>query len=194
MALQDVDLNDLELGSEVELEGFDPEQNFFAAPPPPDDGTYIAKLKLQAGRGAQKGTDKNGREFYQTSVEARISDGGKFDNRPVFDRVNTIVLKGGTRVGGILQALGVKPPSTAAAQIKTLIQTLEAEPQGRVTTRWRSSVKDVDGTYKEMWKGQKNHPSDGNGGFRHVNRVVLSDKSEVEVVAQAEIVRYAPLS
>src|SRR5262245_57524393 len=137
MALQDVDLNSLELGDDVPLEGFDPEQDFFTAPPPPDDATYIATLKIQPGKAPQKGEDKNGRTFYQVAIEARITEeGNKFNNRPVFDRPNTIVLKGSNRVAGILQALRIPAPSTAAAQLKTLVEQLAGEPQVKITTRW----------------------------------------------------------
>src|SRR4030095_553967 len=116
MALQDVDINNLELGSDEPLEGFDAETDFFTSPPPPDDATYVASLKLQDGSAVKPGTDKNGRKFFQLSLEARIKDGGKFDNRPVFDRPNTIVLQSSTRVAGVLHALEIQPPSGAAAQ------------------------------------------------------------------------------
>lgn len=189
MALQDVDINNLELGNEQELEGFDPGTDFFTSPPPPDDATYVASLKLQDGSGVKKGTDKNGRDFYQLSVEARIKDGGKFDNRPVFDRPNTIVLQGSNRVAGILQALKITPPTSAGAQVKSLVEALAGEPQVKITTRWRSAYKNGDGSYKELFKGQRKHP-EKNGRFSHINQSEGGD----EVVAQAEIIKYAPIN
>ena len=195
MALQDVDINNLELGADEPMEGFDPEADPFAAPPPPNDGTYIAEASLQEGQyGGIKYDDV--KKQYSVKVAARIvNPGGKFDNRLVFDTLRTNVRKdGSSSISGFLQANKIKPETGKGAIVKQTGETLAGKPQVRITTSWRSKYQDSDGTYKDLFKGQKRHPSDGNGGFLHKNKVVLSDGTEKEVVAQAEIIKYAPIN
>ena len=192
--LQDVDINNLELGDDEVMEGFDPGADPFAPPPPPSDGTYTAQATLQGGQyGGIKFDDE--KKQYAIKVNARIVDpGGKFDNRPIFDTLRTNVRKdGSSSISGFLQGNKVRPETGRAAIVKQTGDVLAGTPQVKITTRWRSSYKDADGSYKDLFKGQKNHPSDGNGGFRHINKATLSDGTVVDVVAQAEIIKYAPV-
>lgn len=194
MALTDVDLSNLKLGPETELEGFDPEADNTQAPPPPDDGTYVFSYKLQQGPYGGVKQDSETKVF-KVAVDATIVDGGKFDGRHLFPTLSTKVRKDGTTtIGTFLRGNGIKPPTTDVGQVAAVVEFLQGEPQGRATTRWRSSYRTGEGDsieFHDMFKGgQRRHPSDGNGGFKHINKNELGE----QVIAKAEIVRYAPIN
>lgn len=190
MTTSELTLNDLDQMPDVEMEGFDPEADPFAAPPPPDDGKYLVRLRLQEGKLPKKGTDKNDRDFYSVSLEARIvKPGNAFDNRPLFDNVNTVLFNKTTKVAGILRLLGIEPSSSGARQVVQLAKALEGE--GReigVKTRWTAQYKNPDGKYEDIVKGgQRNFPMIP-GSDRHAHVVESPDGQDV--AAQAKIIAY----
>lgn len=191
---QEFSLNDLDNVEEQELEGFDPETEYFSAPPPVDDDTYSVMIKQQDGKPIQGKTDKNGNSYYTLSLEARIVSGkltaSKFADRPLFDNPTTIILRGSTKVAGILQALGTRPASSGAGQIKQLALALQANPVATVRTRWEAQYKNAEGKYENVVKaGQRNFPQDSKGNYQHI--VEAPDGNDV--VAQARIIAYIPL-
>lgn len=187
MDAQELTLDQLADETEELLEGYDERANFFDGPPPVDDGEYLVKLELATQQAILRKTDKNGRPYYQIGLIATVSNpGGKFDGRKLFDRPNTIILRGSNRVSGILQALGIKPLPSASSQGTQLAKALQGTPECLVRTQWESRYKASDGTYKTFAKGQKKHPTSESGAHLHSN---IGPDGE-EITAQATIVAY----
>jgi hypothetical protein len=151
---------------EEEIDGFDPEADPFAGPPPVDDGKYLVKLTLNEKRPVEKKPRTDGLgNYFRIGVVAVIQDpGGKFDGRMLFDDASTLPFgnSGSTRVAGILKALNVKPLPSASGQALQLCKALEAGPAATVKTQWEVSYKEDDGSWKRI-KGQKNFLKYPNG-------------------------------
>jgi hypothetical protein len=157
-----VDLNDPALLMQ-EVTGADSSVNPYAAPPPPPDGFYRAKLKQvdvkdSKGQPARfvikqemdyskkpyapvflpSGQPKS---YVSTKIEARIQDlNGKFDNIPVFDQFmdTRVDRNGGCPVLFLLQALKVKLPAkpTQKVLIDSLLSALAGEPEVDIKETW----------------------------------------------------------
>jgi len=193
-----LDINDMSLVDEEPIE-IDPEADAFATPTPPPDGTHIVKLKLfRQGSGDSGFTiakDKNGNEYIQARLESRVvAEGTKYNNMPVFDRVNTIVLQSTSTcsMAGVLKALRVAVPSRISKRdlAKTLAAVLEGEPLVKIETQWQIREEQDDGKWRTILKGMKRFPPkkdvSGNvvpGEFEHI-----VDGS----AAQATVLRYLP--
>jgi hypothetical protein len=166
--VQQFDLESLEnyTGEAVEME-IDPDADAFAAPAPPDDGTYAVKLRLNK-RGAIEQTvtgpnSKNpGTPYWRVNLELEIVDpDGPFDGRKLFDSPTTInqANTGTNAIAGVLKELGVAVPPrpTDVELVRLLGQQLLTEPSIGVKGRWEAGYKSEDG-WKTVVRGQKNFP------------------------------------
>jgi hypothetical protein len=128
-----IDLSNLDL--EEEQEGFDPDADAFALPPPMDDGVYIGRVVFaakEADKRWERKHDKNNSDqwWLETQLMCVVEDEeNKFHGRYAFDRrfVNTKLDRNNTtRIAGVLRALGLRPPSGHAAQAKALTDAIDA--------------------------------------------------------------------
>lgn len=193
-----LDLNEISLVDEEPIE-IDPEADAFATPAPPPDGTHLVKLKLfRQGSGDSGFTiakDKNDNEYIQARLEARIvAEGQKYDNAPVFDRVNTIIMQstGTCSMAGVLRALKVPVPSRVSKRdlARTLATALEGEPLVKIETQWQIREEQSDGKWKTVLKGMKKFPpkKDGQGNVIPGEHEHVVDGN----AAQATVLRYLP--
>jgi hypothetical protein len=191
-----IDLNELQLEEEpLEL---NPEADPSTPPPPPPDGIHLAKLKVfrqGSESGWTRAKDKNGNDYIGVRLELRIvAPGEPYDDRPVFDRVNTIVMQGtGTAsIMGPLRALKVPVPTkiSKVELAKLLATQLEGEPTVKVETRWEIREEQEEGKWKTVRRGMKKFPPkhDANGN------VIPGEYDHTidGLHAQATVVRYLP--
>lgn len=191
-----VDINDLPLDEEV-IE-INPDADPNTPPPPPPDGVHLAKLKLfRQGNdsGVQLKTDKNDQKYYQIALELRIvAPGEVWDDRPLFDRVNTIYLQstGTMSIMGPLRALKVPVPSKVSKNelVKLLVAQLEGEPTVKVETQWGVEEEQDNGKWKSVRKGQKRFPL--RKGPDGADIPGEHDHMAFGKAAQAKILRYLP--
>jgi hypothetical protein len=182
-------------------DNFNPNADAFVGPPPPPDGLWLAKLKLnesQVKGGFKAGRDRNDNTIITAQVEARIVDeGGEFHDRPVFDQVSTLVMQGSqnSRMAGLLtKALEevVDDRIGKGDLARRLRDALVAEPVVTIETQWRASKEDgehPDGRkkYKNVAKGMKRFPRNEDGTYNHV---IEQDGDSHE--ARADIINYYP--
>jgi hypothetical protein len=158
-----VDINDLNLvGEDVEV---NPEGNAFVAPPPVPDGDHLAVIQPTKADRWEKRTSNGVAYFAYPNLEVRFTEpGGKYDDRPVFDWVSTMVMRGsGTcRIAGILRACGVAVPArTNHKDLAQLFhQTTQGKPSVKVGTQWRGYCKSCD---KDVITGMARFPRGANG-------------------------------
>src|SRR5512146_437195 len=117
-----IDLNDPRFASEDI--GVEPEKDAYAAPPPPPDADYRAKLKLldveykgQKVQYAPWASSDGSKVAFFSKLEATIQDpSGKYDNLKVFDSWFSTMLNrdGSTKVSTLLSRLGAAVPARAA--------------------------------------------------------------------------------
>ncbi len=191
----DVDLNNLELNDEP-IEGFDEGADAYAAPPPIDDGLYLAKLSISKNNSEVVPFKFQDKTQYYLQLAAQIQDpGGPFDERLVFDMINTMPTKTAdgkvtTRVASLLKVLGQKATGRPYADAVALKEALSTEPFARVKTQWQFQFdkeyqKGEDGKRRKGLKGQKNFPESEGG--RHL---VLNELQGMGGRTQAAVVRY----
>jgi hypothetical protein len=179
-------------------ENFNPNADAFAGPPPPPDRVYVAKLKLnenQVEGGFEAGRTKNDETMIVAHVEARIVDeGNPFHDRPVFDRVSTLVMKssGNSAMAGILvSALDeeVDPHIGKGELARQFKQAIVQEPLVGIKTQWRLSVEDgehPDGRkkYKTVLRGMKRFPQNEDGTYSHITE---DGEARCEIVAYMSV-------
>lgn len=182
-----IDLNNLPF--EPESLEIDPDKDQFAAPPPVEEGTFLAKLSQKEVNGSLwvRGESKKHKRYLQTAIEARIIQvEGKYDNWPVFDNfVSTMVMEnqGTNKIVGILKALGHEVPRTTndVDLAKKLTEVLAGNPICKITVGWEGYCEVCD---KTVLKGQKRWPAG-----RHVTEC---PKDGATVTAQPRVLKYLP--
>jgi len=189
-ALVSVDLNDLTLSNDEQ--DINSEADAFAGPPPPPDGDHLAKLLLGRDK-VQLGKAKDGNPYYMVHIEARLIDPtGTLDNRVVFDRASTMVMRnsGTCRIAGIERALGNTVPGRIGAKdlAKQFVDHLAGEPQVTITTQWEAYCSDCQ---KVQARSEKRFPSDGAGNHRSN---LECPKCGSLLTAQAKVVGYKPVA
>lgn len=191
-----VDINDMQMEAEEAV--LDANADPFAPPAPPPDGEYTAKLFFQekdSSKRWQVVTDDNGKvTSLWMKVEARIS-GGDYDGRPVFGLASTRLNKNGTSVvAGIVKAAEMGDlltgVSTHQAQAQLAEKALAGEPLVKIKIQWQANAKDGSGKYKTYVRGMRNFPQRGDT----YNHIVRNPDTGEDVVAQAVILSYRPLS
>ena len=177
LSIEDLDQLAGTAGGDYAME-LDKDVNPFDFPAPPDDGEYIARVIVQTD-GVNSRVGKNGK-FLQMGLEYTIVDpDGEFDNRKVFDGVNTINFRNNTNtMFGLALALGLKdqvPTRGSALDLAKLIMITLADdeaPMVKIETRQTASVRipaTIEGekdTWKVLAKRQRDFPPDGDGGFK----------------------------
>ena len=209
MADTQIDLDSLDAGLVQEVVNINPDVNPLEAPPPVDDGTHRVKLLLDTQSWEHKETKENKNGESRSYLTCRLSgqviaEGTKNNNKRVFPRaVNTLVFDGKSVMGFILLQVwgGAKNPEARAkvAELNNYVKLAQAfkgalasEPIIRVKTGWLAQYNDgtkEEPKYKTVLSGQRNFPSDGNGGYRHV---IQHKQSGQELSAHAQVLDYFP--
>ena len=191
--LESLDINNLDPALQAESLALDPETDDFGYPPPPVDGDYLVKIKLNPkAKVTQKKTDKSG-SFFMLGLEITIIDpDSDADGAKLFDNVLTLQMKGGgCRAAGVLKAIGEIVPARSSHLdlAKQLQAALATEPTVTIRTRWEGSYKKSDGTYQTVVKGMANFPKKDSGeGHKHI---FVDPNSGQEINAQGVVTRYS---
>lgn len=213
-----IDINDLDLANEFYDSTGD--ENYYAPPAPPDDGTHLVTLQLgrdgiastrlkNEGETAENAT---GTAYLKVNVEGRPVEGTLAPGTPgfvLFDRINTLPRKTqpGSAVGGLFLVAAGKRMEGNLAQIKGELESLFfSKPAVRAVTQWQAQVKVGEGKYVTFLRGQNNFPKDGTGKAQHIVWVKIAqgvggqdpqvmivgadEPGAIEVRAQAKVVRY----
>lgn len=196
------DINNLVLSDDV-LEGFDPNANQFAAPPPVKAGLYTASLSFATDEAekrwfpiaynAEKYPAKAGKTYSKTRlIGTLIQPGGEFDGRRVQDPFCSTGIFGNqstSKVASLIHLFGrgedLNNVRTDGDLRSLFEECLAAEPQVRVVTdfEWTGSK---EGGY-QIIRGKANFPVDENGNIIPV----LKDPATGEDIAgYAVIVKY----
>ncbi len=200
-----VDLDSLDSNLVQEKIEINPDVNPLEAPPPVSDGIHRVRLQAvdESWEHSETKKDKagNARSFIKCKVTGVVlAEGEKDNNKRLFINVNTLVFDGKSLMAYILiKALGNTPAAKEEiAKITNYVDlakkfkaVLATEPIVKVSTKWKAQRKTTDANGKDKYEtiitGQKNFPSDGQGGYRHV---IQDKKTSTEVAAQAEVQDY----
>lgn len=212
-----IDLNDPRFASEDI--GVEPEKDAYAAPPPPPDADYRAKLKLldveykgQKVQYAPWASSDGSKVAFFSKIEATIQDpSGKYDNLKVFDSWFSTMLNrdGSTKVSTLLSRLGVAVPARASHKVlmDLLVGALAKEPDIIISTQWEASCQACSEAFKNS--GKQGVKPAGAKGIRGMNRFPLvpgklnehlpevdcpTDAHHGKMVAQARIAGFKKLS
>lgn len=176
--------------------GNDPDVDPFAVPPPPGDGVFVVRvqfLDVTKPFELKKGDDY---EYIKIPLKLKVEEPGVNEGRVAFDRmVNTKPMQGGgSRVSGVIRALGERPERTHKAQAAQLQRLLG--PQGALLRvkgqrRWEQRVQNgSEWDTKFSLRGEKNAPQLADGSYNHV---VKSSYDNSDVAAQWFVESYLPL-
>lgn len=173
-----MDINNLKLSDEV-LDGFDPNANQFAAPPPVKAGLYTASLRFANDESdkrwfpiaynGEKYPDKAGKTYSKTRLIGQIiSLGNEFDGRRVQDPFCSTGIFGNSttnKVASLIHLFGREEDLnnvTTDTELRELFeQCLAAEPVVRIVTDYEWTGSKESG-YKII-RGKANFPTDSNG-------------------------------
>lgn len=187
---------------EEDAVSIDTETDQFSFAPPPPDGSYLVKLRMDNEKGIEgKITSKEAKtpnkKYAQITVIAEIID-GEFEGRLIYDRQNTLVSDRGTNsIAGMLLALGQElPPKMSAKDLLQMAQdALAMEPSAKVTGRWEAYSKEANNGKGKKIRGMKNFPprvgADGQpikGEYK--NQFIDKDGNEFQ--ANFAVTRYDP--
>jgi hypothetical protein len=196
---QFVSLGDIPEGEDF-MEGFDPTADAYAPPAPVAPSTYLGTITFAVDDpeqrwerktyNAEKYPEREGQAYYVTRIKGRITDGGQYDNRVVFDDfMSTGIFNSGTSgVASLLKQLGYDLSNvTKQTQLCQLLeQALAGEPQVKFTTDWE-------------WRGSAESGYLRIRGQRKIferagkeTHIVEDPATGEERPARAVITRYAP--
>lgn len=193
-----VDENDPRLTSEP-IE-YNPQANSFASPPPPPDGKYRAKLRLEGATDAQGnkkdfiahqtrgGNGKPVLPYYHTAISATILDpSGKYDGITVYPPfggfVGTLQDKnGGSKISTILfrvkNAQGVPWANNFRGNhrqwMELFIKALQTEPEIGIDIHWEASCQACG---EEAKAAGRSYPK-GVAGMTHFPLEMSKDKAK----------------
>jgi hypothetical protein len=212
-----IDLNDPRFASEDI--GVNPEGDAFAAPPPPPDAEYRAKLKLldveykgNKMQYAPWASADGSKVAFFSKLEATIQDpSGKYDNLKVFDSWFSTLLNrdGSTKVSTLLTRLGKTVPARASHKLlmDELVKALASEPDIIISTQWEASCQACSEAFKNGGKqgvkpagakgvrGMSKFPLKPGSVTEHVPEIVCpTDSHHGVMVAQARIAGFKKLS
>lgn len=175
-----VSLTDI-AGEDVEMEGFDPNANAYAGPPPVKPGNYVASLSFASNNpeehweakpyNADKYPERAGTNYYNTRLVATILD-GEYEGRKVFSDnfMGTGIFgnKGTSNVASLLRELGYDLSNVRKqTQLMELLeQALAGEPTIGifVDAEWRGSAENLDENgYRKSVRGVRNFPKGPDG-------------------------------
>ena len=194
------DINDLDLLNEpVEVDGSVNSDEFFT-PQLPDDGDHLVTIALgdrgiKVARQKDKATgNRTGKGFLNVHLALTLVDDAGNKQGMVFDNPTSVVFSSGTSpLHVILDLAGdPAPASSTLGELKAHAELVFAQnPKIVVTTQWLAQVKNANGEYQDVKKGQKNFPLLENGKY---SPEITVPKTGETVNAQAKVVRYKRVS
>lgn len=165
-----VDINNLGLEEEPLGEGFDPNANSFAGPPPLAKGTYVASVAFREADSSKQFQEKEYKtdkghapgKYLATKLVATVKSPETVAGRKIFDDfVSTGIWQDDTStIASILHVLGLGDEVGRVAReggghfalARLFANVIAGEPTLRVSVDWEGRVKQEDGSYETVYK------------------------------------------
>lgn len=159
---------------------YDPNADFYAAPPPPPAGPYLVTVQLgKKGVGIPKKSAKTGQWHFSTDLVIKFDSG-----QNGFASVSSYVMRGSSELHTLLAAIGA--PAPASLNINQLREHVDASLKDgtkvAIEWDWEASVDTGDPDPKKKYKvlkaGMDNFPKSDTAESGH-NHIIQHEGKDV---------------
>lgn len=174
--------------AQSEIVEYDPNKDFYAAPPPPAAGQYqvVVALSDKPGSFDIKKSGKTKQLFLSGNMVLKFDSG-----QTQFVNCSSYLMRGQSELHTLLQAIGMPAsPRLTVAELKEHADAaLKDGARVNIEGDWEASIPESDGKYRTVVKGMHLFPPDPSAESGH-NHIIKDPKTGQEVAARFQVKKW----